>query len=162
MNTDILTCIKARTDFFEKYYTVPTNLQPEVDAFVKTMNSLGEQSSDAQDFEAKFASNGLQNTLNSLIMRCTPMAYQMTETEKAHSKEVAKEIFHEDRGRIIKEAAADALDTVTLYAEEELIAQNRKQMIEKGVYDDYTRTSNKIEDATRLGGFLGKLFKKKK
>lgn len=35
-------------------------------------------------------------------------------------------------------------------------------MIEAGVFDEYTRVSNAIDDAGRVGKFIGGLFKKKK
>ena len=47
-------------------------------------------------------------------------------------------------------------------AEEELIAQSRKAMIEDEVFDDYTRASNAIDIVTRAGGFLSGLFGKGK
>lgn len=151
-----------RTDFFKKYYTVPEGLKPEIDSFIDDINKLGEKSADAQYFEAKFAANGYQERFNSLLMRCTPKAYSMTEEEKNASKETAKQIFEEDRERIIKEAVEDAIDYADVMTKEELIAQRRKIMIEADVYDDYTRVSNAVDIAGRAGNFVKGLFKKKK
>ena len=162
MNDAVMQCIQIRKDFFEKYYSVPSDVQPDVDAFFGQMNTLAEQVNDAPDFEVKFAQNGFQERLNSLLMRCTPKPYKMTKEDKAVAKETAKEIFKEDRSRIIKEAAAEALDYATVMIEEEAIAQRRESMIEAGVYDDYTRVTNAIDMAKDVGGLFKSMFKKKK
>ena len=162
MNTDIQSCINTRTSFFEQYYDIPREVQPEVDAFVNDMMNLGENSQDAQDFEAKFASEGFQKRFTDIIVKCTPKAYKMTAEDKAHSKEVAKEIFQEDRKRIIKEAAEEVLDYATVAAEEEMIAQRRKAMIDADVFDDYTCATNAVDMAKDVGGLFKNLFKKKK
>lgn len=162
MDSSVRQCIQIRVDFFQKYYSVPENVRPDVDAFVDRMNALGEQAADAQAFEAAFAREGLQEQLNALLVRCTPKPYQMTAEEKSTVREAAKEIFKEDRSRILKEAAEDALDYASVMAEEELITQRRKAMIEMGVYDDYTRASNAVEMAKEAGGLLKNLFRRKK
>ena len=162
MDNTILQCIQIRKDFFEKYYTVPSNVQPEVDEFFNLLDILGEASNDAQDFEAKFAENGYQERLNALLVRCTPKAYKMSAEDMAEAKKTAKELFREDRSRIIKEAVEDVVDNVTVMAEEEAIAQSRKAMIEAGVFDDYTRATNAVDIAKDAGGLFKKLFKKKK
>ena len=162
MNNDILQCINTRIDFFEKYYFVPDNVRHEVDDFIKEMQSVGEQSTDAQDFETKFATNGLQERFTAILMKCTPKQYNMTAEEKAASRETAKEIFKEDRSRIIKETVEDVIDHVAVESEEELIALRRKAMIEADVYDDYTKATNAIDIAKSAGGLLKGLFKKKK
>lgn len=159
MNDYVKQCVNSRVNFFDKYYTVPTELKPEIEAFINEINQLGDAATDAVDFENKFASSGLSERFNNLLTRCIPKAYNMTAEEKQRSKETAKEIFKEDRSRIIKEAAEDALDSATMFVEEELRDQRRKAMIETGVYDEYTRASNVAED---VGGLFKKLFKKKK
>lgn len=162
MSDAIMQCIQIRKDFFEKYYSVPDDVQSAVDSFFEQMNALAEQANDAQDFEAKFAKNGFQEILNSLLMRCTPKPYKMTGEEKAVAKETAKEIFKEDRSRIVKEVAVEALDNATVMIEEEAIAQMRKGMIEADVFDDYTRATNAVDMFKDVGGLFKSLFKKKK
>lgn len=162
MNSAVMQCIRTRTDFFEKYYSVPDEVRADVDAFIRRMHTIGEQSKDAQDFEAKFAADGLQEDLNGLLVRCTPRPYQMTKEEKAAAKETAKEIFREDRSRILKETAEDAADTVAVAANEELIALKRKAMVEAGVYDEYTRASNAIDMVKDPVGFFKGLFRMNK
>jgi len=162
MNDYIKQCVNSRVDFFDKYYTVPAELKPEVEAFIDDINQLGNAATDAVDFENKFASSELSERFNSLLTRCIPKAYNMTNEEKQHSKETAKEIFKEDRSRIVKEAAAEVVDHATIMADEELIAMRREAMIEAGVFDEYTRVSNAIDIMTESGSFLKKLFKKKK
>lgn len=162
MDGAIIQCIQIRVDFFEKYYSVPSELEPEVTGFVARMKALGEQSTDAQDFEAKFAAQGLQEQMNSVLMRCRPKPYNMTEAEQAAAKEAAKEIFMEDRSRIAEEAAAEAADYAAVMGGEEIASLKRRAMVEAGVYDEYTRVSNAIDIAKDAGGLFKGLFKKKK
>ena len=162
MNDYIKQCVNSRVDFFDKYYTVPAELKPEVEAFIDDINQLGNAATDAVDFENKFASRGISERFNSLLTRCIPKAYNMTNEEKQHSKETAKEIFKEDRSRIVKEAAADVVDHTAVTVTEELIAKRREKMIEADVFDEYTKVTNVIDFATESGSFLKKLFKKKK
>ncbi|MBQ6947521.1 MAG: hypothetical protein IJN42_05685, partial [Clostridia bacterium] len=154
MDQAVMQCISVRCDFFEKYYSVPAEVQGEVDQFVEKLKALGETSADAAAFEAAFAAKGMQEEMNALLMRCTPRPYQMTKEEKTAAKETAKEIFKEDRSRIMKEAAADVVDHAAVMAEEELHAQSRKAMIEMGIYDEYTRASNAIDMAKDPVGFF--------
>ena len=161
MDNGVMQCIRVREDFFEKYYTVPAGAKADVDSFVQSLYALGEGAADAQDFEAKFAAQGYQDRFNGLLLRCTPKAYQMTAEEKAQSRATAKEIFREDRSRIVKEAAQDVLDSALVMAEEEHIAKRREAMIEAGVFDDYTRKTNAVDMMTETGGLLKRLFRKK-
>lgn len=161
MDNGVMQCIRVREDFFEKYYTVPAGAKADVDSFVQSLYALGEGATDAQDFEAKFAAQGYQDRFNGLLLRCTPKAYQMTAEEKAQSRATVKEIFREDRSRIVKEAAQDVLDSALVMAEEEHIAKRREAMIEAGVFDDYTRKTNAVDMMTETGGLLKRLFRKK-
>ena len=162
MNDYIKQCVNSRVDFFDKYYTVPAELKPEVEAFIDDINQLGNVATDAVEFESKFVLSGLSERFNNLLTRCIPKAYNMTAEEKQHSRETAKEIFKEDRSRIVKEAAAEVVEHAAIMANEDLIAMRREAMIEAGVFDEYTRVSNATEIITESGSFLKKLFKKKK
>ena len=158
MLEDVKACVSARTDFFGKYVTVPPALQPEVDSFMEKITTLGQSSTGAAEFEQQFAASGLMEVFNTLVTRCTPQAYQMTEEDKAYSRQVKKEIFQEDKGRILKDAGKDVLESVTMAAESELNSRRIRQMSEAGVLDDYTRASNLADDV----GILARWFKKKK
>lgn len=162
MNDYIKQCVNSRVDFFDKYYTVPAELKPEVEAFINEINQLGDAATDAVDFENKFASSELSERFNSLLTRCTPKPYQMTKQEHAAAKQTAKELFKEDRSRIIKEAVDEVADYATVMAGEERIALRRKAMIEAGVYDDYTRASNLLDATKETGGLFKSLFRRKK
>ena len=162
MNEYVQQCVSSRVDFFDKYYTVPDELKFEVEAFVQEINQLGNLVTDAVEFENKFVSSGLSERFNNLLTRCIPKAYNMTAEEKQHSKETAKEIFKEDRSRIIKEAAAEVADHAAVMATEELIAKRREEMIEEGVFDEYTKVTNVIDYTTDGVKFFKKLFKRKK
>ena len=162
MNEYVQQCVSSRVDFFDKYYTVPEELKFEVEAFVREINQLGNLVTDAVEFENKFVSSGLSERFNNLLTRCIPKAYNMTAEEKQHSKETAKEIFKEDRSRIIKEAATEVADHAAVMATEELIAKRREEMIEEGVFDEYTKVTNVIDYTTDGVKFFKKLFKRKK
>ena len=158
MIEEVRICVSARTDFFGKYVVVPPALQPELDIFLEKINALGENCTNAAEFEQQFQASGLMDIFNSLVTRCTPQAYQMTAEDKAYSRQVAKEIFTEDKDRILKEAGQDLLESVEMKVESDLRAERIKRMSDAGVLDDYTRTSNVVEDV----GILARLFKKKK
>ena len=64
--------------------------------------------------------------------------------------------------QIAKDLAADAAGMAATRLESEMIAKNREQMIEAGVFDDYTRATNYAEDARTIGKLFSGLFKKKK
>ena len=162
MDSSVLQCIQVRVDFFTKYYDVPETVKAHVDAFTRDMYTLGETVENAQEFEAQFAAKGFQERLNGLLMRCAPKPYQMTKEEKTAAKETAKEIFREDRGRIIKEAGMEALDYVSVMAEEEVIARSREKMIEMDIHDDVTRVGNAVDMAVDAGKLFKKLFGKRK
>ena len=162
MNDYIKQCVTSRVDFFDKYYTVPEELKPEVETFVREINQLGNSVTDAVEFENKFVLSGLSERFNNLLTRCIPKAYNMTAEEKQHSRETAKEIFKEDRSRIIKETAADVVDHAAVTVTEELIAKRREKMIEADVFDEYTKVTNVIDFATDGGNFFKNIFKRKK
>ena len=157
MQEDVQICVSARTDFFGKYMTVPPALQAELDDFLKKIMALGQDSANAAEFEQQFQASGLSDVFNGLVSRCTPQAYQMTEQDKAHSRQVAKEIFQEDKKRILQEAGQDLLETVEMKLESDLRAQRIEQMAEAGVLDEYTRATNAVEDV----GIVARLFKRK-
>ena len=158
MIEEVRICVSARTDFFEKYVAVPPALQPELDIFLEKINALGENCTGAAEFEQQFQASGLMDIFNSLVTRCTTQAYQMTAEDKAYSRQVAKEIFAEDKDRILKEAGQNLLESVEMKVESDLRAQRIREMSDAGVLDDYTRATNVIEDV----GILTRLFKRKR
>lgn len=162
MIEEVRTCICARTDFFGKYVVVPPALQPELGSFLEKINALGENCTGAEEFEQQFQASGLMDVFNSLVTRCTPQNYQMTAEDRAYSRQVSKEIFQEDKNRILKEAGEELLESVQMKAESDLMAARRCEMADKGVLDDYTRATNYVEDAGIISRFLKGKFGKKK
>lgn len=158
MKDDVKVCVSARTEFFGKYLSVPAALQPEVDSFLTGITTLGESCADAADFEQRFTATGLSDAFNSLITRCTPQAHQMTAQEKAYSRQVAKEIFREDKDRILKEAGQSLAESVELKMESDINTARIRRMSEEGTLDDYTKASNLVDDV----GILARLFRKKR
>lgn len=156
MTEEVKLCVNARTEFFGKYMTVPPALQPELDSFLERITALGETSANAAAFEQQFQATGLMDTFNSLVTRCTPQTYRMIQEDKAYSRQVAKEIFAEDRGRILKEAGLELLESVEMKVESDFNAERIRQMSDAGVLDEYTKASNAVEDA----GIIARFFKK--
>lgn len=162
MTEEVKLCVSARTEFFGKYMAVPPALQPELDSFLARITALGEASPDAAAFEQQFQATGLMDTFNSLVSRCTPQAYQMTKEDKAYSRQVAKEIFTEDKDRILKEAGQDLLESVELKVESEMNAERIKRLSDAGMLDEYTKVSNAVDDAGIIARFFKKKFRKNK
>lgn len=160
MDQTILSCIKTRTDFFETYYTVPENARDEVARFAEELTRLGEVSADATDFEARFAAGGMQERFVALLARCQPKPYTMTDGERAHAEQTARQMAQEDRGRRLRQAGEEALDYASVMAQEELIARGREAMIEAGVHDEYTRATNAADVARSAQNLLKGLFRK--
>lgn len=158
MKEEVKICVNSRTDFFVKYVVVPAEVQPDLDRFLSRITALGESSTDAAAFEQQFQASGLSDAFNSLVSRCTPQPYQMTQADKDYSRQVAKEMFTEDKDRILREAGQDVLESVEMKIESDLRTQRIRQMSEAGVLDDYTRVTNMVEDM----GILARLFRKKK
>lgn len=161
MQQDVLVCVNARLDFFEKYYTVPDGMRAEVDSFIAQVNALGERSADAGAFEAEFASSGLSAQFNAMLPKLTPVAQKMTAEQKAYSKQVRTEVLGQTPEQLAKDIVNDVADTIMVEAEEELIARRRREMTEAGVFDDYTRATNLVEDVGIVGKFFKGLFGKK-
>ena len=161
MQQDVLTCVNARLDFFRKYYNVPEPMQEEVNSFASALTALGESSADAGAFEAAFVSSGLSARFNAILPRLTPVAQAMTAEQKQYSQQVRREVLGQTKGQMAKDIAADVADTIMVEANEEMIAQRRRQMIDAGVYDEYTRATNVAEDIGIAGRFFKRLFGKK-
>lgn len=160
MKPDVKQCVDARINFFEQYYIVPESVKGEVEAFCTEIIALAERSADATSFETGFASSDLNNRFTNLLTRCTPKPYTMTEAEKQASKEIKKEMT--PKGQLAKDVLGDVGDSVLMKMESDAQAMNRKMMIEEGVFDDYTRATNVVEDIGWIAGLAGKFFKKRK
>ena len=158
MKEDVKICVSSRVDFFDKYYDVPADMTAEVEDFKNKVIDLGERSADAQSFEADFASMGLSDEFMALLPKCTPKAMQMTQEQKARSKQIYKEMREERGESLFGDIVKDIGDSAMVELKEEMIARDRKAMIEDGVYDEYTKATNAIDDV----GFIAGLFKKKK
>lgn len=167
MRPDVKACVDAKFGVFEQFFDVPAGVQAELDAFCARANALGEQASDAMDFESRFASQ-LQEEYNAFFLKCTPRAVQMTAEQKAESKRLENEMMYgtndpkQIRIEKAKQAAKDIAGYATTELEQEAIAMKRRAMIEAGTFDDYTRATNKIEDAKIIGKALSGLFRKRK
>ena len=161
MREDVKQCVQMRTTFFDAYITVPPEVQGEVEQFIRAAEALGEACGSAEEFESRFVAEGLAEQFNALLPRCTPKAMPQTKEQKQQSRKMAIEMMGGGK-QIAKDLAADAAGMAATRLESEMIAKNREQMIEAGVFDDYTRAKNYAEDARTIGKLFSGLFKKKK
>lgn len=159
MNEYVKLSVDARLKLLTENYKVPEALQGEVEAFVRDITALGEAAPDSVAFEEQFNSSGLSERFCALLPRLTPIAHKLTAEEKAAAKETYREMV--PKSEIADKIADDVKESVELKLESDLISAGRGVLNEAGVLDDYTRISNRVEDAGRLGKFIGNLFKKK-
>ena len=82
MVDEVKTCVDAKINFFEEYFSVPDDLKSEMDMFIKDTQALGEQCSSASEFEQQFSTSELLNRFNTLVSKCTAKAKKMTKEEK--------------------------------------------------------------------------------
>lgn len=159
MLDEVKSCVDAKINFFEDYFSVPDDLKSEMDMFIKDTQALGEQCSSASEFEQQFSTSELLNRFNTLVSKCTPKAKKMTKEEKKQSVKIAKDILYENRAEIAKDALKDTANRIINDKRDEMLTKNREKMIEEGTYADYTIRRNKINS---IRDFLEKIFNKKK
>lgn len=159
MVDEVKSCVDAKINFFEDYFSVPDDLKSEMDMFIKDTQALGEQCSSASEFEQQFSTSELLNRFNTLVSKCTPKAKKMTKEEKKQSVKIAKDILYENRAEIAKDALKDTANRIINDKRDEMLTKNREKMIEEGTYADYTIRRNKINS---IRDFLEKIFNKKK
>ena len=120
MVDEVKTCVDAKINFFEEYFSVPDDLKSEMDMFIKDTQALGEQCSSASEFEQQFSASELLNRFNTLVSKCTPKAKKMTKEEKIQSirKMLQRGDTYEDISEITgkttleKEEIAKSIDKV--------------------------------------------------
>ena len=159
MLDEVKTCVDAKINFFEEYFSVPDDLKSEMDMFIKDTQALGEKCSNASEFEQQFSTSELLNRFNTLVSKCTPKAKKMTKEEKKQSVKIAKDILYENRAEIAKDTLKDTANRIINDKRDEMLTKNREKMIEEGTYADYTIRRNKINS---IRDFLEKIFNKKK
>ena len=159
MLDEVKTCVDAKINFFEEYFSVPDDLKSEMDIFIKDTQALGEQCSSASEFEQQFSTSELLNRFNTLVSKCTPKAKKMTKEEKKQSVKIAKDILYENRVEIAKDTLKDTANRIINDKRDDMLTKNRERMIEEGTYADYTIRRNKINS---IRDFLEKIFNKKK
>lgn len=162
MRDDVKTCVDARVNFFATYYTVPADVQPEVDSFVEMTTALGERSADAAEFEAEFVSLGLSDKFNSILPKCQPKAVQVSQEYQNYTADVQKEFREERKQQFADTLIKDVEESVMMRAESDAMQANRRAMADAGVLDEYTKVTNAVDDAGRLAGFFKRKFGKNK
>lgn len=160
MIDEVKNCVNARANYFEEYFSVPDQLRGEINSFIQDAEALGNLCGSAAEFEQTFVSSGLSDRFNALIAKCTPKARKMTKEEKQHSMSVAQDILYEQRGELAKDAATEVVGGFISKKRDERIEESHRQMIEDGTHAAFTIRRNRIQDAGRLLGFLGRKINK--
>ena len=160
MLDEVKTCIDAKINFFEEYFTAPDGLKAELDMFVQDTTVLGEHCGSAAEFESEFAATGLSERFNGLIPKCTPKARKMTKEEKQKSRETAKEILLENKEELAKDALADTASRLLHNVQDKRIQESHEQMLADGTHAEHTIRKNNIKTAGAVASFLGDIFKK--
>lgn len=160
MIDEVKTCVNARVNYFEEYFSVPDQMKEDIDSFIQDMETLGNCCGSVAEFEQTFVSSGLSDRFYALIAKCTPRARKMTKEEKQHSMSVAQDILYEQRSELAKNAATEIVGGFISKKRDERIEESHRQMIEDGTHVAFTIRRNRIQDAERLLDFLGRKIKK--
>ena len=155
MIDEVLACVNAKINSIETYLDVPDG---GLDAFKAELMAFAEPFSNATAFETAFTQSPLNQQFMGFYTKFPPKPYTMTAEDKAFARQTAKQMLEENKQEILRDAAADVADTVLLETKSAARTARRQAMIEAGVFDDYTRASNKVDDVKILAG----LFKRKK
>lgn len=161
MTDEVKKCVDIRINFFDEYFTIPEDMQNEVQAFIADITLLGNSSNSATEFEQKFVSEGLSERFNAILPKCIQKPVKMTKEQKKQSRKIAKEILAENKDELVDDALTYVANRGMNDLRDKAIAISREKMIEEGTMSDYTIRKNYIEDGIRFTRFLKDKFKKK-
>jgi hypothetical protein len=161
MTDEVKKCVDIRINFFDEYFTIPEDMQNEVQAFIADITLLGNSCNSATEFEQKFVSEGLSERFNAILPNCIQKPVKMTKEQKKQSRKIAKEILAENKDELIDDALTYVANRGMNDLRDKAIAISREKMIEEGTMSDYTIRKNYIEDGIRFTRFLKDKFKKK-
>lgn len=160
MTDEVKKCVDIRINFFDEYFTIPEDMQNEVQAFIADITLLGNSCNSATEFEQKFVSEGLSERFNAILPKCIQKPVKMTKEQKKQSRKIAKEILAENKDELIDDALTYVANRGMNDLRDKAIAISREKMIEEGTMSDYTIRKNYIEDGIRFTRFLKDKFKK--
>lgn len=161
MTDEVKKCVDIRINFFDEYFTIPEDMQNEVQAFIADITLLGNSCNSATEFEQKFVSEGLSERFNAILPKCVQKPVKMTKEQKKQSRKIAKEILAENKDELVDDALTYVANRGMNDLRDKAIAISREKMIEEGTMSDYTIRKNYIEDGIRFTKFLKDKFKKK-
>lgn len=160
MYDDVKKCVDARLDYLNLCLVSPPEIKPEIDAFSKDVTKLGEACPDAEEFERRFAAEGLFERFSSLVCKCTQNGTGMNVSDIKRSAKITGGILGNNRKQIVKDIVDDACMYARVEAIDRATTESREQMIEDGTLADYTIKRNMIEDGLGIIGSLARRFKK--
>lgn len=161
MTEDVKACYEARANYFDQYFTVPQDVQGDVNEFINQAAALGEGCANAAEFEEEFVSTGLSDRFTAVISKCTPKAHKMTREDRKKALQTTKDILSENKKDIARDAVESIAGRVSTELRGEAAEQIHLQRLADGTDAEYTARKNMIDDAGRAIGFLAGLFKKK-
>ena len=161
MTDEVKKCVDIRINFFDEYFTIPEDMQNEVQAFIADITLLGNSCNSATEFAQKFVSEGLSERFNAILPKCIQKPVKMTKEQKKQSRKIAKEILAENKDELVDDALTYVAYRGMNDLRDKAIAISREKMIEDGTMSDYTIRKNYIEDGIRFTRFLKDKFQKK-
>ena len=150
-----------RINFFDEYFTIPENMQNEVETFIADVTLLGNHCNSATEFEEKFVSEGLSDRFNAILPKCTQKSVKMSKEQKKQTRKIAKEMLAENKGELMEDTLTYVANRSMNDLRDNALASSREKMLKNGSMADYTITKNYVEDGIRFGRFLKNKFKKK-
>lgn len=161
MIEEVKRCVNMRINFFDEYFTIPENMQNEVETFIADVTLLGNHCNSATEFEEKFVSEGLSDRFNAILPKCTQKSVKMSKEQKKQTRKIAKEMLAENKGELMEDTLTYVANRSMNDLRDNALASSREKMLKNGSMADYTITKNYVEDGIRFGRFLKNKFKKK-
>ena len=133
MTDEVKKCVDIRINFFDEYFTIPEDMQNEVQAFIADITLLGNSCNSATEFEQKFVSEGLSERFNAILPKCIQKPVKMTKEQKKQSRKIAKEILAENKDELVDDALTYVANRGMNDLRDKAIAISREKMIEEGI-----------------------------
>ena len=162
MRDDVKRCVDMRVNYFADYFTIPQELQGEMDAFISELELLGEQCKDATEFEAKFVELGLSDQFNGIIPRCTPKPVKITKEDRRNMWKKTKEMVRENKKELIQSEAETVGKHILSEVSLDLYEKKCDEMEEKGTYDDHKKSLDKVRTVEHIADLFNFFGRKKK
>lgn len=163
MKEDVKQYIDMKMNVIYDYFTVPESAKGDVDKVEKQICALGEECTDAAEFENRFNSSPVSAQYNMLFTKCTPKPpKKMTKEEKRAARSNVKEMFTENKGEMIREMVKDDLQDAVEDAVDDLSDEiTGTAAVNLGI-DEILDDAEYAKDASETASGIFSIFKKKR